>query len=389
MSLTLTLDVIISLIFTWLLSALLVGAVNEVIAGFLNVRGAYLTQAIELLTTLGGTDASRWNWSRVWLDGIRRTAPGDPRNPTDKAAVDAFRKAIDASGKPGATARTVADAIKTVEGYDKLGLADKIDAAAEANGATPAGVLAVLRPVYGLANLQNHALLVRTPHGLPSYVPSRDFSTALVSVLAEGAGNSDAAFAQAKGVINDLPDGTLKTVLLSFIDAGADDLATLKARIENWYDDAMQRVGGLYKRFAQYSLLVLGLLLAMGMNIDSIHVARTLWEQPTLAKAIADQAEGYATNCRAPGDKLKDDPACLPRNVEAVRDLVDRQTLPIGRQPGDSFFGENPLFAIGGWIITAFAISLGAQFWFDLLNKFVNIRAAGQKPERADAQEAQ
>jgi hypothetical protein len=32
-----------------------------------------------------------------------------------------------------------------------------------------------------------------------------------------------------------------------------------------------------------------------------------------------------------------------------------------------------------GWIITAFAISLGAPFWFDLLNKIVKIRGGGTK----------
>ena len=34
-----------------------------------------------------------------------------------------------------------------------------------------------------------------------------------------------------------------------------------------------------------------------------------------------------------------------------------------------------------GWLITAFAVSMGAPFWFDLLNKFVNIRASGKAPE--------
>ncbi len=32
------------------------------------------------------------------------------------------------------------------------------------------------------------------------------------------------------------------------------------------------------------------------------------------------------------------------------------------------------LFA--GWVITALAISLGASFWFDLLNKFMKLRAS-------------
>jgi hypothetical protein len=34
-----------------------------------------------------------------------------------------------------------------------------------------------------------------------------------------------------------------------------------------------------------------------------------------------------------------------------------------------------------GWLITALAITLGAPFWFDLLNRFMSIRAAGKNPD--------
>ena len=38
-----------------------------------------------------------------------------------------------------------------------------------------------------------------------------------------------------------------------------------------------------------------------------------------------------------------------------------------------------------GWILTALAVSIGAPFWFDLLNRFMNIRNAGRAPdERQD-----
>ncbi len=40
--------------------------------------------------------------------------------------------------------------------------------------------------------------------------------------------------------------------------------------------------------------------------------------------------------------------------------------------------------ALPGWIMTALAVSLGAPFWFDLLQSFVNIRNAGAKPNRSD-----
>ena len=36
-----------------------------------------------------------------------------------------------------------------------------------------------------------------------------------------------------------------------------------------------------------------------------------------------------------------------------------------------------------GWILTALAISLGAPFWFDLLNKFIVIRSAVKPHEKS------
>jgi hypothetical protein len=36
--------------------------------------------------------------------------------------------------------------------------------------------------------------------------------------------------------------------------------------------------------------------------------------------------------------------------------------------------------AVGGWLLTILAISLGAPFWFDLLGRFSRLRSSG-KPE--------
>jgi hypothetical protein len=41
------------------------------------------------------------------------------------------------------------------------------------------------------------------------------------------------------------------------------------------------------------------------------------------------------------------------------------------------------LFMAGGWLLTAFALMLGAPFWFDTLSRFVNIRNVGIKPAAA------
>ena len=47
------------------------------------------------------------------------------------------------------------------------------------------------------------------------------------------------------------------------------------------------------------------------------------------------------------------------------------------QKANDRFWFWSPF----GWLITAFAITLGAPFWFDLLNKLVSIRSAGKKPK--------
>jgi len=42
-----------------------------------------------------------------------------------------------------------------------------------------------------------------------------------------------------------------------------------------------------------------------------------------------------------------------------------------------------------GLLLTVTALSLGAPFWFDTLNKIINVRAAGRAPdERAKSPEA-
>ena len=44
--------------------------------------------------------------------------------------------------------------------------------------------------------------------------------------------------------------------------------------------------------------------------------------------------------------------------------------------------GWKPIrFQLAGWLLTALAASLGAPFWFEVLNKFIAIRSAGKTPE--------
>jgi hypothetical protein len=60
--------------------------------------------------------------------------------------------------------------------------------------------------------------------------------------------------------------------------------------------------------------------------------------------------------------------------------------LPIGLHKTDL---DPPMVLrhLPGWLLTALAVSLGAPFWFDLLNKFMVVRST-VKPDEKSGQEA-
>jgi hypothetical protein len=60
--------------------------------------------------------------------------------------------------------------------------------------------------------------------------------------------------------------------------------------------------------------------------------------------------------------------------------------LPLGWTAGKISALADPLALVAklfGLLVTALAVSLGAPFWFDTLQLFLNIRTAGPKPARS------
>jgi hypothetical protein len=89
-----------------------------------------------------------------------------------------------------------------------------------------------------------------------------------------------------------------------------------------------------------------------------------------LRAEIVKVAEDVTTRCTgADGKPVLTDAGCN----DARRNLDALQSLPIG--------GSRDVSSIAGWLITGFAVSLGAPFWFDLLSKFMNVRSSFKKEE--------
>ena len=160
----------------------------------------------------------------------------------------------------------------------------------------------------------------------------------------------------------------------------------------------MDRASGWYRRTAQTMALVLGLILAVALNVDTIHVSQRLWSDGPIRSAVLEEVKklppppttttvvGAPANAAPPSTTVD-----LGDQVSSIQDNFDQFSalkLPVGwgegqRPEGLASWGVSIL----GWVLTAIALSLGAPFWFDLLNKITALRGGGTK-ESTPAQAA-
>ncbi len=247
----------------------------------------------------------------------------------------------------------------------------------------------------------------------PAYLDSSLFATVVLD-LASGQGRAGripptaAAWEHtirthlpsSPGANNDLQDRLL--ALLRQVPPEATEFTTaFKAEIVRWFDEAMKRTSGEYRRLVQRALLFVGLGLALALNCDAIRIAYVLYQNPSLREQVAQQAatlvrETPPTTAPAGDTTVAALRADLQGNVRQLRDLT-KVGFPIGWMPEteDNFIylknsdtGGEPgltsyLAKIGGLLASALAVCLGAPFWFDLLGRLVKLRsAAGAEAEK-------
>jgi hypothetical protein len=233
---------------------------------------------------------------------------------------------------------------------------------------------------------------IRRRSNLPSYIPSRNFALALIDIVARGPkADSSTAVPDTKERISleylrqsaqSLSNEPVRRALLSAIDTGQAGLDRVQSNLEEWYDSSMDRVSGWYKRETQSILLVVGIGIAVIANVNSLAVANHLYRDKVSRDALVIQAGNTQT--------------AVGRDMKQVRTELQRLNLPIGWSdvtlslPGSSraawlgySWWGNVLEPLLGWSMTALAISLGAPFWFDLLNKFMVIRSTVKPKEKS------
>jgi hypothetical protein len=206
---------------------------------------------------------------------------------------------------------------------------------------------------------------IRDQRSRLSHIPSTDFSRGLIDVLIPE-GNGTTTVEEVRERLRGFPD-FLKKPLLAISSEAGEEVDKLRQGIGEWFDTRMAALSVIYRRKTKWVLLVLGLVVAVTLNVDAIGAANQLYRDQALRTAVAQQAVEVATDCQA---KQETDVEGCTRN--AVGNLDGSVRLPVGWT--GKTLSDVDGWQILGWLIAAIALGQGAPFWFNLLRRAGRLR---------------
>ncbi len=424
-------DVIIGLVFVYILLSLLVAQVNQIVANALNIRARQLRGRIERI--LFDPDIQERLLSHPVVGIVRPPqAPNESLKqrtlPVTKLASSNFSKALlNILSDPYLDFYAALNRVEDKDEYERLqAMLNQV----RANIADPARANAALNRLHQeISQLdpperRDRRALLRTLAPLQDTIRDLQSGNAgLLQILNGVSQVENRNFQQA-----------METVLATVQNVNEAEVA-----IQDWYDNKMNQTKDLYGRTMQYLSLLVGLFIAILLNIDSLYLARTLWVDSSLREQVTLAANAALANpnltVTTGGDAVTSplDPNADADAVERVvenfeeanailSDLLELN-LPIGwtfRPPvvrivedlegisgeediefaegqdpvagGEAmvtfydpledsrnlynlipFVGPNWFWNIiiktAGLLVTAFAVAQGAPFWFDVLRR--------------------
>ncbi|MBF0305427.1 MAG: hypothetical protein HQL41_07245 [Alphaproteobacteria bacterium] len=234
----------------------------------------------------------------------------------------------------------------------------------------------------------SHMTRLSGPHGIP-WIDREAFSEVLLAIMAPGqtAPTPDALrqrVTTAVGGQKPIPPGLAATLLQVLDDADAKNEAA-RRRIGDWFDAGMTRLSETYAQKMQLVSLVIGLLVAVAMNADSVAVAKALWRDDVARAQIVEASVKFYQS--QPNPVAGAAPVAFDASLASALKTADEtlRPLPIGwpeltNSPTGQF-----LQRLIGWAITGFALMLGAPFWFRILGDLLKLRGLAPKIEPAPA----
>jgi hypothetical protein len=409
------LDVVIGLLFIYLLYSLFATVLTEIIVTYIGLRARNLKEAVDRMLN-DEPEYDRGFLNRT-IDSFKLTKnPTNPRitnfynHPEIKYLGSTGIFKIPSSFKALSFSKTIIYLLNET-GYKKLTMADDAK---------------MKNPDKGDIK------------GVPVTPVSKDLITAALEAIIEEHEDVKVDPSDKERIV--LDHETAKYVFSMWHDSYG-DIVKFKLHLETWFDRTMEQCLEWYKRKIQIVLLVLGFMLAWFFNADTFTIIHKLSTNNNAREQIVSMANAYVENNRDLIEKVGTDPSIDPNynaKIDSLldvkkkfeQDIADANTvLGLGGWPADSilvktdpstgkftylpqvdeevvmdmkkdsivngeflyfrnsgqkaeyFFRLFPLHFIG-FLVTAIAISLGAPFWFDLLNKLMKLRTAVKQPIR-------
>jgi len=164
---------------------------------------------------------------------------------------------------------------------------------------------------------------------------------------------------------------TLDTLLIGIEEKKDDATYTIteaRQRVESWFDDSMERLGGAYRRRMQIVAIIAGIVIAAALNVDTGAIMTSLWRDPVLRQAVITQASQLQESQIQSG-QTPPSAEDIAKNVEQLSVL----SLPIGWSkdtlPTDTSGWISKIFGI---LLSGMAAAQGAPYWFDLMRKLLS-----------------
>ena len=139
--------------------------------------------------------------------------------------------------------------------------------------------------------------------GRPSYIPSQISGQVVESLVTANVATK--SFTEA---INSLP-GTpetnrIKGVLSTLVTQAKGDADEFRKAVETYFDAAMDRTSGWFKRYAQNVAIVAAAVLVIGANIDTVSLVTSLASNPATRIKMVEIAEQRLKEAKNAEDKV-------------------------------------------------------------------------------------
>lgn len=218
----------------------------------------------------------------------------------------------------------------------------------------------------------------------PSYMKSSTFSKVIIESLSEDR-DKDKITEALVGL-----KGDSGKIILSYWKEVGEDIEEFKKKLEDWFDEVQQRSAGWYKRNVQRTLIAIGFIIAIIINADTFKIVNKLAVDSKARKSLVELSNNQI---KAIEENLSNsrDTTYSREYIESLSDqtqeIINEQLSEVNRIMGMGistykqdfsktkcdnvlWCGVKKLF---GLIITAITLSLGANFWFEILQKAIRL----------------